>query len=269
MLGGGGEGEVADVLGPDSGLLDVLQKVLNSHGRHRILGLQRQDRLELGGVRPRLGVVGLINDDGEVLVLEGARREDRFHRVREGLDRDHDDRDPAGNGFRQLLALRLGGLVPVDGSNDAELAVDLLHRVLQLAVQDRPVGDDDDRVEVGLPIVMAQLDEVVGSPGDGAGLAGSGAVLAEVGHAGAIGLGVFDHGVHCRPLVEPREDERFLLGPVPVEVHHILLLDIDEAVEDAKPGVRLQHIPPKVGDGVILVLAGSITGVAIVPAVER
>ena len=135
---------MADVLGPDSGLLDVLQKVLNSHGRHRILGLQRQDCLELGGIRSRLGVVGLINDDGKVLVLEGACREDRLHRVREGLDRDHDDRDPAGDGFRQLLALRLGGLVPVDGSNDAELAVDLLHRVLQLAVQDRPVGDDDD-----------------------------------------------------------------------------------------------------------------------------
>ena len=53
-----------------------------------------------------------------------------------------------------------------------------------------------------------------------------------------------------------------------MEVHHILLLDIDEVVEDAEPGVRLQHIPPEVSDGVILVLAGSITGVTIVPAVE-
>ena len=115
---------------------------------------------------------------------------------------------------------------------------------------------------------MAQFDEVVGGPGDGAGLARPGAVLAEVGHAGAIGLCVRDHVVHRRPLVEPREDEGLLLGPVPVKVHHILLLDIDEAVEDAEPSVRLQHIPPEVGYGVVLVLAGSITGMAIVPAVE-
>ena len=115
---------------------------------------------------------------------------------------------------------------------------------------------------------MAQFDEVVSRPGDGAGLAGPGAVLAEVGHARAVGLCVFDHGVHRRPLVEPREDEGLLLGPVPVKVHHILLLDVDEAVEDAEPSVRLKHIPPEVGDRVVLVLACSITGMALVPTVE-
>jgi hypothetical protein len=73
--------------------------------------------------------------------------------------------------------------------------------------------------------------------------------------------------------VEAREDQRFFLRPIAFQVDHILLLDIDEAVEHAQPGIRLADSLPEVGYRVFtgaigLQLAFRIACMAIIALVE-
>jgi hypothetical protein len=153
--------------------------------------------LELGGRGAGLRVVRLVDDDREVLPLEGLVRDDGFHRIREGLDGDDDDGRAGHQGVGQLLTLRLRGLLAVDGGDHAKLMVDLFDGILKLAVQHIAVGDDDDAAEDRLAVVTAQLHEVMGRPGNRAGLAGTGAVVGQIDHAGAVLLGIGDHFVDC------------------------------------------------------------------------
>ena len=150
--------------------------------------------------------MGLVDDDGEILLLERLLRQDRLHRIGEGLDRHHDDRHPFEQGIGQLLALRLRALVSIDRRDETGLVVDLLHRVLQLAIEDVAVGHDDGGIENRRAIVLPELDEVVCRPRDGRSLAGSGAMFAQVCLTRSVFLGIRDHFVDSGPLMEARED---------------------------------------------------------------
>ena len=84
--------------------------------------------------------------------------------------------------------------------------VELIDGVLQLAVQHPAVGDDDDRLEDLLVVVIMQTGEPVGQPCNGVRLSGTGAVLNEIVLAGAVGLYIGQQLGHHIQLVVPRED---------------------------------------------------------------
>ena len=176
---GGGEREVGDVgrVGPLSRL----------GGQHRLDVdlttflfdlfdlLRGEHRFELGGDLTGLRRVRLIGDDGELFALEPLVLLDLFHGEREGLHGDDDDQLAVEQRLSQQprLRLRVTGLrrgVAVNGGDDAGVVVDLLDRVLQLVVEDGPVGDDDDRVE-HLLVADLQPRHPVRRPGDRVGLA--------------------------------------------------------------------------------------------------
>eukprot|EP00825_Cyclidium_porcatum_P027307 TRINITY_DN2935_c0_g9_i1.p2 TRINITY_DN2935_c0_g9~~TRINITY_DN2935_c0_g9_i1.p2 ORF type:complete len:279 (-),score=25.20 TRINITY_DN2935_c0_g9_i1:519-1355(-) len=144
----------------------------------------------------------------------------------------------------------------------------LLHCVLQLAIQHIPVGHDDHVIKDCLAVVVSQLDQIVCSPGNRTGLAGAGAVLTQIGHAGAVFLGIGNHGIDGCPLMEARKDQSFLFRPVALEVDNVLLLHIDEVVEDAQPGVALTNLFPEVAYWVFAVLAIRIASMAVPTLVE-
>ena len=130
--------------------------------------------------------------------------------------------------------------------------VNLLHRVLKLAVQHITVGDNDHAVKHRVAVIFAQFHQVMGRPGNGAGLAGTCAVVTQVGHACAIFASIGQHLVHCRPLVKARENQGFFLRPVTLNIHHVLFLDVDKTMENPQPGIRLADRLPEVGYRVFL-----------------
>ena len=71
------------------------------------------------------------------------------------------------------------GSSPRRCSRRPRAVVELVDRVLELRVEDAPVGDDDDRVEDPL-VVPVQLSEAVREPRDAVRLAAPGRVLDEV-----------------------------------------------------------------------------------------
>ena len=82
----------------------------------------------------------------------------------------------------------------------------MIDGVLQLAVQHPAVGDNDDGLEDLLVVVIVQAGKPVGKPGDGVGLAGTGAVLNEIVLAGAVGLYIGQQLGHHIQLVVPGKD---------------------------------------------------------------
>ena len=134
--------------------------------------------------------------------------------------------------------------------------VNLLHRILKLTVQHITVGDNDHAVKYRVAVIFAQFHQVMSRPGNGAGLARTGAVVTQVGHACAVFEGIDQHLVHCRPLVEARENQGFFLRPVALNIHHVLFLDVDKAMENPQPGIRLADLLPEVGYGVFLSTIG-------------
>ena len=212
--------------------------------------------------------MGFVDDDGEVSIGQLPVGEDLLHRVGEGLDRHHNDRGAALQGFGQLGRFALAGVLLANGGDQILLVVDLLDGVLQLFVQRPALCDHDDRMEQACACIRAQADQIVCCPGDGAGLAGACRVFAEVGLARALALGVLDHAGDGLPLVEAREDLRFLLLVVAGQVDDLLLLRVHEAVEDPQPVVAVANLLPEVGDRILAILADRVALAAIAPLVE-
>ena len=77
---------------------------------------------------------------------------------------------------------------------------------MQLAVQHPAVGDDDNGLEDFLIAVIVQTGEPMGQPGDGVGLAGTGAVLNKIILAGAVGFYIGQQFGHHIQLVIPGEN---------------------------------------------------------------
>ena len=171
MLGCAGESKVADVVRTGSRLLKLLQQFFDGQRSHLAVAAHGQRRLELCRRGAGLGVVRLVDDDREILPLEGLIGHDSFHRIREGLDGHDDNGRFRHQGIGQLLTLRLRRFLAINGSNDAKLMVDLFDRILKLTVQYVAVSYDDDAAEDRIAVVTAQLHEIMSCPGNRTGLA--------------------------------------------------------------------------------------------------
>ena len=125
--------------------------------------------------------VRLVDDDREPALPEVR---DLVEDERELLERRDDD--PALLARERLRELRA---VLVDPRDDAGRVLELVDRLLELAVEDHPVGDDDDLVEDRLVVGSVERHEPMGEPGDRVALARAGRVLDEVGVARALGAG--------------------------------------------------------------------------------
>ena len=225
----------------------------------RLGGRRAEGGLEVLGGLAGLGGVGLVDDDREAALPEVG---DLVEDERELLERRDDD--PAllaGEGRREL------GAVLVDPGDDAGRMLELVDRLLELAVEDHPVGDDDDLVEDGLVVGPVERHEPVGEPGDGVALARARRVLDEVRVAGTLGAGGRLEPADGVPLVVAGEDDRAGLElrrvGRPLARH-----DVDEAAQEVEPGVPRPDLLPQVAGPV----AGRVGGVALaagVATVER
>ena len=160
VLRGGGKREVAGVGEQLARLHHAVDLVLVGLVLALFAGFPERGRDGRGRAAALAGV-GLVDDDGEA--ARALLVADLVEDERELLDgRDGD-----------LLA-RLDELPQVSGllrasHGRADLGV-LADRVADLAVEDEPVGDDDDGVE-DRGVVPREADELVGQPGDGVALA--------------------------------------------------------------------------------------------------
>ena len=140
---------------------------------------------------------------------------------------------------------------------------ELFDRVLDLAVEEDAVGDDDDRVEQRAALLL-DADQLVGQPGDRVGLAAAGRVLDEVAFADAGGGDVGQQLAHDVELVVARPDlaVAFLaaLSALEFDALGVVFDDVGEAVA----GERL--FPEVVGLEPVGV--GRVAGAVVPAAVE-
>ena len=131
--------------------------------------------------------------------------------------------------------------------------VELVHGVLQLAVQHPAVGDDNDRLENFLVPVVVQA----GQPRNGVGFARARAVLDQVVVPRAAGPHVGQQLCHYVQLMVPREDHPLALhrAGLGVPVH----LQVHIFVQDLQQAVFTEHRLPQVGR----VVAVGVDGVAL------
>ena len=155
-----------------------------------------QRPFQLAGGVTGLGGVRLVHNDRKPLIA-GAHF---FINNRELLEGGNDDTRPGLDGLTELLG------VLVDLLHHARYMVELIDGVLQLAVQHPAVSDDDNGLENLFVVVVMQTGEPVGQPGNGVGLAGTGAVLNEIVLAGAVGLYIGQQLGHHIQLVIPGEN---------------------------------------------------------------
>ena len=114
--------------------------------------------------------MGLVHDDGVILagMLHLLVNDGEF------LDGRDDDASPFIQGVTELCG------VFVNLHHQAFLVVELVHGILQLAVQNTPVRDDDDSLENLVVAGVMQAGKAVRQPSYGIGLAAARAVLDEV-----------------------------------------------------------------------------------------
>ncbi len=151
-LGGRGKGEVAEVAavapGGDGGVEDIFR------GEFHIVGgvLGQQHLFQLPGGGAGLRRVRLVGDDRIAALLEADAVLDRLEHKGEGLDGDDDDRLRVLQRLRQLLRLGAVADVAVDPPDHAIDVFELVDGVLQLIIEHGAVGDDDDRMELLVPL---------------------------------------------------------------------------------------------------------------------
>ena len=129
--------------------------------------------------------------------------------------------------------------------------LELPEGVLQLLVEDTPVGDDDDAGE-DLPVLgVEQVGHAVRCPADRVGLTRPGRVLDKVRSAYSLPQRRPKQRVDRVDLVVTREQqhgrERFLACP---EVGRFLDLDGDELAQDVEEDFPGQNVVPEIGGGV-------------------
>ena len=172
----------------------------------------------------RLGLVGRVRRVGRACFAAGDGQQAPHHE-RELLQRGDHDLRAVDEGLGQLSG------VFVDGLDDALGVLDLVDGVLQLAIQDAPVGDDQHAVVDLVVGAGVQARQAVGEPGDAVGLAAARGVLDQIVAPGPRVAGGLDEPVDGVELVVAREDERLALGGArSVVVVDLLVAGLDEQV---------------------------------------
>ena len=211
-----------------------------------------QDALELLHAVTAGRAMGLVDDDGEPLAGHLTRLP-----FGGGLLREFDDdgellqrRDDDARGVAFERALELRGVL-VDAHDGAGRVFEPGDGLLQLTVEHRAVGDDDDLVEDRRVVLAVQPRERVCRPRDGVRLARPRRVLDEPVDARAVAAGGVEDRAHRVPLVEAWEQHR-------------AVADVQERAEQVEPRVALPYLLPQVGALVAAArgVDGRITGAA-------
>ena len=128
--------------------------------------------------------------------------------------------------------------------------LDLVDRVLELAVEDAPTGDDDHAIEDPAVRGVVQARETVRQPRDAVGLAAARRMLDQVVAARPLVPRRGDHRAHRVELVVAREDQRLVRAPphAAPRVRDLPLprLDEQEVAQDVEKAVARQHVVPEV-----------------------
>ena len=188
--------------------------------------------------------MSLVRNDGVPSGRQFGILLQRIEQRREGLDGHNDDTGLLGQSFSQLLRFTLVAQITIDGSNHALSVLKLVDGVLKLAIQHRSVGHDDDRAEQLIALVIVELRQLMGRPGNGVGFAGARTVLDEVALAGTFFAGRLNQMVDHVPLVVPGENQGFLGLPVAMEIFFGFLFQVQKTAKDLKPGVFLEQLLP-------------------------
>lgn len=173
--------------------------------------------------------MGLVDEDGEP-ATDDVRRELGDHG--ELLQRGDDD--PGGVPGQGVSELR-GVLVDPDDRSRCVLKPG--DRVLELAIEDDPIGDDDDLVEDRCVVATVQSGQPVCGPGDRVGLPRPCRVLDQPVRPGAVAQRRGEDRPDCVPLVVPREERDALA----TDVGHV-----DERPQQVEPSIPLPHLLPQV-----------------------
>ena len=283
-LGRGREREVADPVAvvrlgrhADQGVLvrPRFQDAVLVHQRCAVLPqrgggiVEVEQLLDRAGRVAGLRGVGLVREHRKALALERAALfADLGEGIGEGLQGHADDGHATGQRLDELSGLgtlRAGG----DGLELAGRVHQLVHGVLELAVQHLAVRDHEDGVEHLVPGGGVERGHAVGGPRDGVRLAGAGGVLDEVLVPRTLlprGGGQPGDGA---PLVVAREaDLRGVRLRARARIHLSLVVHVRELGEDAQPRVPLQGLLPEVG-GARAVRVGRVARAVVVAPVER
>ena len=199
--------------------------------------------------------MGLVDDDGEappaLLVADLVEDEGEF------LHRRDDDLPARLDEVAQVArAVRVS-------HRRADLGIPL-DRVVDLAVEDAPVGDHDDGVEDG-SAALFEPDQLVRKPCDGVALAAAGRVLDQVAPAHAMFFGVFQQPADHVELMVAGPD----LRPSPAACLLVPLFhQLGVVLEDVGQALAGQHLAPQIV-GLDPARVGRIAGAVVPASVER
>ena len=189
--------------------------------------------VHVGRHRPALGAVGLINDDGEIEISQGAS--DGVQNELELVDGGDDNLLPSLQGFPQ----RCGVFRPSDNIGEA---LEGCNVVADLLVQIDAVRDYDDGVH-DILVILHQRDELVCQPGDGIALTGAGTMLNQEALTNGICTGLKEEFPNAIQLVITRPDDLF------DRLRLALFLFLDNlrvVLEDVSKRVFLQDFLPEI-----------------------
>ncbi len=134
--------------------------------------------------------------------------------------------------------------------------LELVDGVLQLAVEDLAVGDDDDGIENQLILGIVQARQSMSHPGDGIALAAAGRMLDQVVSSGSVGPCRRDQFPDRVELVVAREDHVLDLHLLPGE-DPFPDFEMNEPRQNVEPAIPLPDLFPEVralvADGVVRV----------------
>ena len=218
--------------------------------------------MHLGRGFAALAGMGLVNQQRKLLTAQVAQL---IQDERELLHRGHDD----------LLALaqegaQLGGILRM--TKDGRNVVIALDGAGDLRVQRAPVGDDDDRIKLGLHRIGSgfQLHQLMRQPRNGVALATACRMLDQVTLADPILTGAAQQGAHGAQLMKAREH---LLAPLlaplgPGALFVFFLHQLGEVFDDVGQRALGQHLFPQV-IGLQAVRIGWVACAAVPSLVER
>lgn len=194
-----------------------------------LLGACAERRLQIPGGLSGLRRMRLVDDHGVVAATDPV---DLVQHERERLKRAHHDPGLlATEGLGELR--RLGAALALDPHDHPGHRLELCDRRGELVVEHATVGDDNDLVEHRLVVVVMELRETMGEPGDRVGLARPSRVLSQVSAPRptlpSIGLEAED----AVPLVVPGEDH------LPGRLAGLVDLGVHEAAEQVEERVPL------------------------------